>query len=361
MTGAAVLAVTASAIQPLNAQMQMLQPTRTLTPAMRDALVPIQFARSRSVQGRNFNEATIAAIHPLGTAPLLSSFRLHFENGDHKIRRIGIIPNDRTMIASLSDGNGDDPFEAGASWYVPSHGVIGGSVTKAGGGVFDIDIPRGPEGSVLVLSGFNFARASNSDANIRSLAVKLDSASSKARVTMLDDQGMDFTALAGAAAVSFGFGAIGGPIGSLAAGPSSFAAFGGFAPGGARHNNRFRRYTATVHYAWVPSVALGREITVTGTGRTRAQLSGLQPLVVGHVLTGFSFHFQNSDHYLLNVGVHLRGLGRNEATENGLRQVPRPESFLVSWQDNDTDDPMRWSTDYRELNRREAEGVETRQ
>ena len=339
--------------QPASAQVKKTQPIGPISRESRTAvqsMQPITFHRSAAGQGSNRNEAVIASSKPLGKAPLLSGFRLSFENGDHRVRRIAIVPNDRTMTASLSDGNGDDPFEAGAAWHVPSHGAIGGSVTQGGGGVFDIDIPRGPAGSVLVLSGFDFKRADNSDANIRSFAVKLDSASSKARVTLLDDQGMDFTALAGAVATSFGFNTIGGPLGAMAAGASSFGAYGGFAPGGTRRDNPFRRYTATVHYAWVPSNAVGQEVSVTGSGIFAAQSSGTFPGDPDHVLTGFSFHFQNSDHFLMTVGMHLNGISQ-DMVGAGFARIRSPLSYVVSWQDNNRDDPIQWSADYRKLHR----------
>lgn len=343
--------------KPVSAQVQVTRQVNPISPDTRtavQAMQPVTFQPIFANQGNNRNEAVIATSKPLGQTPLLSSFLLNFENGDHKIRRIAIVPDDRTMIASLADSNGDDPFAAGATWHIPSHGAVGGSVTQAGGGVFDIDIPRGPAGSVLILSGFDFKRARDSDANIRSFAIKLDSTTAKARVTLLDDQGMDFTALAGAAAIGFGFGAIGGgPIGVLGAGHSSFGVFGGFStPGGARRANPYRRYTATIHYAWVPAAALRQEVSVTGTGTVRNRSSGTFPNGAAHVLTGFSFHFQNSDHYLLKVGTHLNGIRQDLGgyRYNGLDE--QPVGYMVSWQDNNTDDPIQWSADYRQLNQR---------
>ncbi len=60
-------------------------------------------------------EATAAAV--LGGEPLLSSFFLGFQNGDHKIKALGVEPiDDRAIRFVFSDGNGDDPFEARASY-----------------------------------------------------------------------------------------------------------------------------------------------------------------------------------------------------------------------------------------------------
>ncbi|QLQ12933.1 MAG: hypothetical protein HZY74_05990 [Brevundimonas sp.] len=50
---------------------------------------------------------------------------------------------------------------------------------------------------------------------------------------------------------------------------------------------------------------------------------------VQHALTGFSFHFGNSDHYIGRVGLHM---GASDP--------------IVSWQDSNQDDPIQWTARY---------------
>lgn len=268
-------------------------------------------------------EVRIAVNQPLGSGPALSSFRLDFGDSDHRIQRMMIMPDGTGFRASLSDQNGDDRFRALAAWWVVP-GASGGTVSGSVRGIGEFEVPPGPPNTTLVLSGFDFRRADRTDANVRTFAVQLDGASRRIRTVLLDDQGADFTALAEAVGVGFGFAIVGGAAGGL-------LGAGGMAnlnQGPVSGSSRLRPYNVEIAYAWVPNHYVDTMREVSGSGRTRAETSGAFPVQQQYLLTGFSFHFGNSDHYIGRVGVHL-------AVD------PR-----ISWQDSNTDDPIQWSVRY---------------
>ncbi len=269
-------------------------------------------------------EARIAVDRPLGSAPALSAFRLDFGRSDHRVNRMMIMPDGTGFRASLSDQNGDDRFRAmGAWWVVP--GATGGTVGGLVHGFGEFEVPPGPPDSTLVLSGFDFRRSSGSDANVRTFAIQLDGESRRIRTVLLDDQGADFTGLAEALGVGFGFSVIGGPFGAV-------GGFGGMSvlnQGPVNANMRLRRYDVEIAYAWVPNRYVEPVREVSGSGRRLAEASGSPPINVQYALTGFSFHFGNSDHYIGRVGLHM---GASDP--------------IVSWQDSNWDDPIQWTARY---------------
>lgn len=269
-------------------------------------------------------EARIAVDRPLGSAPAMSAFRLDFGRSDHRIQRMMIMPDGTAFRAALGDQNGDDRFRAmGRWWAIP--GATGGTVSGLARGVGEFEVPAGPPDTTLVLSGFDFRRADGRDANVRTLAVQLDSETRRIRTVLLDDQGTDFTAFAEAVAVGFAFSIIGGPVGAL-------GGSGGMAnlnQGPVNANTRLRAYNVDIAYAWVPNRYLETMREVSGSDRRRSAISGVLPPDEKHVLTGFSFHFGNSDHFIGRMGVHMGG--------------PDP---VVSWQDSNLDDPIQWTVRY---------------
>src|SRR5690606_5278331 len=109
-----------------------------------------------------------AALEPqLAEGWALAGFQLKFRNGDHKLRRLGVVPEGRFVRFALADQNGDDPFEAGAR-FTGIPGVKVQQVVAEGGGKFEIPLPgAAPADSTLVLSGFEFRRTDGTDANLR--------------------------------------------------------------------------------------------------------------------------------------------------------------------------------------------------
>jgi len=235
-----------------------------------------------------------------------------------------IMPDGTAFRAALSDQNGDDRFRAlGAWWVIP--GATGGTVSGLVRGIGEFEVPPGPPNTTLVLSGFDFRRADGRDANVRTLAIQLDGESRRIRTVLLDDQGTDFTALAEAVGVGFAFSIIGGPAGAL-------GGAGGMAnlnQGPVNANARLRAYNVDVAYAWVPNRYVDAMREVSGSDRRRSAISGALPGDQQYALTGFSFHFGNSDHFIGRMGVHMGA-----------------EDPVISWQDANLDDPIQWSVRY---------------
>lgn len=342
--------------------------------------------------------APIATTCPsIGRTPALSSFRFGFFNGDHRFRQATLLPNGETFDAAFADVGGEDPWFIEAKWHrIPE--ATGGAVTAVVQGIADIPITRGPPNTTLVISGFEFKRADGSDANIRTLAIATDSASATIRTVLLDDQGTDYSNLARAIAVGFAFGAAGVPdpnlsflatssanslfnsrAGRLTPGAATEEFFpaetpgpvitlrpGALTPGVLRpgpvvvtpatgapaapaartievSSQQARPYQVRVVYLWVPNARLANTRQVTGGGRTRSvnDTSGALP-TGNYVLHGFSFNFDNSDHFIGAFGVHLRG-------GFPVRDEPTRRDNVISWEDSNWDDPIRWSARFSDL------------
>lgn len=268
------------------------------------------------------HRASVASTQPLG-AGALSAFSLHFHNGDHKIRHIQVLQKDGKAEAAFADQNSDDPFAFEASWYQANYRLS--EVTALGGGEFDIPLPAAPFGHVPVLGGFSFQRKDGSDANLRTIGVRITPDNKAVRVVLVDDQGADFRGFERTVAMGFVMSMI--PFGQIEATALTVA------QGTSRllrkefAENGLRNFHATVQIAWVPQAATGARKSVSSGSRV---IEGGMPPKAGEktALTGFLFHFANSDHHLLTLGVHL---SNQEA---------------VKFQDNNRDDPIQWYADY---------------
>jgi hypothetical protein len=330
----------------------------------------------------------IATNCPIGRTPALSSFRFGFFNGDHRLRQATLMPNGETFEASWADSNTDDPYFIEARWLrIPE--ATGGIVTAVVQGDAAIPIPRGPANTTLVLSGFEFKRADGTDNNIRTIAIETDSANSRIRTVMIDDQGADFTNLGLAIAAGFAFGALGVPDPNMSFGATDVAlsllnrsggpplvpgrpvyeslpaetpaptpaASGGTIPlimpvtpsamlrvpqpEVKVNSTSARPYRVRVAYLWVPNNRLARTRGVSGGGRRPGppDTSGTLPGEAPHVLHAFMFSFDNSDHFIGGMGVHL----------NGRAPVQNINNEVVTWEDANRDDPIRWSARFSEL------------
>lgn len=260
--------------------------------------------------------APVAASVPLTNAAALSSFRLTFENGDHPIRTFGILKRpDGTADLSLLDSNGDDPASAYANWQIIP-GAIGGEVSArtTSGGIFQIPVPPGPPGHRLVLGGF---RVSN-----------------------------------------------GGSIGPFEAGDTkieliSINAHDNFPQPSTNPNSSIsgtiktddgtRPITVTIQYVWIPasfitmaSAARNQSAppSTDGLVRQRDRVLGQVPDTDKYVIKSFEFEFLNGAHNVLSLGVHL----------NGTTMTPRATNEAISFQDNNRDDPIRWSVAFYQVN-----------
>ena len=278
-------------------------------------------ARARSAGLRDSGNTAVNPALPAAFA--LNGFSLKFDNGDHKLRRIGVLGRGRFTELALADSNGDDPFTASANYTIfTGNGagrIVAGQVVAEGGGKFEIPL-RGnvPADSTLVLSGFAFQREDGSDANLRNIGVWLDSERKVARVSLMDDQGVDFRGFESTIGAAFLNGVLPGAFEVVLATNVPRAVRG------IRSAGKYRPYRVTVQYAWIPNAIVERESAMSGTDRQRRQ----RPPSRIDALQGFEVMFTNSDHHLLGLGVNPSGNGG------------------VLFQDNNNDDPMQWTMAY---------------
>ena len=276
--------------------------------------------------GRGSNAPQPGAVTGLG------GFQLAFLNGDHKVRRIGVLAEDGNRFTrfAFADANGDDSFRAAATHVAFTAGSVG-EVATNGGGKFAIPLPTPARaGHTLVLRGFEFRRRDGSDANLRNIGVWLDPAKNQAVVSLTDDQGLDFRGLE----KTLGLAALAG--GTLLPGVME-AATANAAQVAARNIpdmvGKHRGYQVTVQYAWIPSSLVHAPGVLAGAG---GDLDRPRPNPPVHVLQGFEFTFDNSDHHLLCLGVN--GLNAHATRGSGY-----------CFQDNNRDDPVQWTVAYVSL------------
>ncbi|GAB3511239.1 hypothetical protein MNQ95_06705 [Pseudoxanthomonas daejeonensis] len=296
----------------------VVKPVKPATPSQAPQL---HLARIEGL--RDNGPAAIDRPLPAGWA--LAGFDLRFGNGDHKLRRIGVLGEERFVRFALADSNGDDPFN-GAARLTALPGVRVQQVSAEGGGKFEIPLPgRAPADSTLVLSGFEFRRADGTDANLRNVGLWLVPERNVVQVSLTDDQGMDFRGLEatlGAAAASAVI-----PLPGLLETATVMAGTGAATKGIAKMSGKYRGYRVTVQYAWIPNALVAQKGALAGTQARR----GATPSSRIDALQGFEFTFNNSDHHLLGLGMNSRGNGD------------------VFFQDNNTDDPLQWSATYLTL------------
>ncbi len=360
--------------------------------------------------GQSAQGVTIVATDcRLGRIPALSAFRFGFSNGDHRFRRVTLMPQGDSFEAAWEDNDGNDPYIAeGRWWRVPE--APGGVVTAVVSGVADIAIPRGPANHTLVLSGFEFRRADGSDNNIRTLAIQLDSARSAVRTVLLDDQSLDFAGLAAAAGAGFAFGAAGFADPALVAtsvsGLNTFSVANAprLTPGepsielipaemGAANATLMAptaRTSEALSRALRPSessasadariaersrnVAAGREQALVST---KVSSAGARPYLVriaylwapndrlanARMVSGSGRTARESSGRLPRDAAHvLQGFsfhfGNSDHFINGVgihlngggpAQNTVPNAELVTWQDSNRDDPIQWTVRFSDL------------
>jgi hypothetical protein len=243
-------------------------------------------------------------------AAALIHFDLRFQNGDHKINTIeagSIVPGNAynapdtlfkpgpstRHFAAFRDRNGDDDFTAQVGWLNLSHGRSyvehiparsDGRLTRNGQAEFWAPVPRQAFAAdhELVLHGFSLRRPEGTDANVRAFGLRFATLNRNPAFEVL---------------LSDDSGA-----------------------------DTRTPIEALISYAWIPRSLVARKGTVGGsaTGRRDGR-----PIPAGYaVMTGFRFEFLNSDHHLLRVMASTRDGG------------------MAHFQDNNADDPVRWSIDY---------------
>lgn len=300
---------------------------RSRTRAVVVAAPSAQGAVGADARASGLRDSGNAAVNPrLPAAYALSGFALKFENGDHKLRRIGVIGKDQFTEFALADSNGDDPFNGQARYrFLPAGRTV--SKSAYGGGTFEIPLLASPDAAskTLVLSGFEFRRADGSDANLRAIGVWLDARKKVARVTLMDDQGADFRGFEDTVGAAFLAGML--PFGIFA---GSTAGIGEAVMRLDRAGGEHRPYAVTVQYTWIPDVLVETTGALSGGTLANGQPSrgaGRAPSRID-ALQGFEFLFTNSDHHLLGLGVNAIGSGD------------------ALFQDGNGHDPMQWTASY---------------
>ena len=267
----------------------------------------------------------------------LFGFTLGFQNGDHKIRQISVLQNDNAADFTHADSNSDDPFTAQAAW-TQSEAFVPGQVIASGGGEFDIPLPAAPYGYTPVLKGFSFRRADNTDANIRTMGVRLRPAAKIVRVNFTDDQGLDTR--------------------NIGAGP-------GRSGGGARENltgvhnsieaamrrvnrgdlaNGARQYAVIVQFVWVPNSMIKETKTAESYDGMRWGGDVGRKGVLNGALQGFLFNFNNSDHHLLETAMRVVP-SYNIGTSSG----PDIYDIRAKYRDNSDHNPRLMIAEYVSL------------
>ncbi len=192
--------------------------------------------------------------------PLLAAFSLRFDNGDHKLRAIGITHGaKRRANAEFADKDNNDPMKMDVT-FRQAPVAKSYSVTQKCRGTCTLAIKPGPGGKQwrLALRGFRLWRPSGQDSNVREIAVAPSGDMKSYKVTFKDNGTFD--------------------------------------------------YTATVQYAWFktsrPEVPTAY-VRGRGTPRSSFPRVKMQPELdyPGLVLRGFSFQYRDGDHHVEGVGV----------------------------------------------------------
>jgi len=284
------------------------------------------------------NESLIAAADvQISAAPALSHFRLWYNNGDHKVNTIGILHEHGAMKAKYKDQNGDDPFRVEASWVnVP--GATGGTIYAAGAGTFNIQLPAKPANTTILISGFSFERLTGTDHNIRTMSIKIDQETSIAQVSFIDDQREDYRTIVEPTMTGGVLGLV--PFGAIA---GSYMSMESIVRGIINEGkNTARPYAVTLQYTFIPNSRILASGSVSGTNRDKSYMQGQKPNYGAMGYRGFVLKFNNSDHHILGVGIHLLGLKRFPGQRG-------PEDAPITWQDNNLDDSVQWFVEYSSL------------
>ncbi len=110
-------------------------------------------------------------------------------------------------------------------------------------------------------------------------------------------------------------------------------------------SNNSRAVDYVIQYAWVPNIYLAGNYSLAGSGmdagaRVGSQASGVVPENARHILRGFELGYNDSHLSAQN----LRDFGVHMAPGTGAA-----EREIVSWQDNDRAEHIKWKVDYSAL------------
>lgn len=220
----------------------------------------------------------------------LSSFKFFFNNGDHRIKSIGLLPKDNhKVVATFIDKDGHDPYSVRATYW-KLDGVRGDEVFFDANSKESRIIPQ-PEGAgEFAISGFHVGLEGYADCNITDVHVGIRKYPDGSK--MVVDLGQECS--------------------------------------------NVRHMKGSV--VWVPSAVVTNKRHVNGNGRRKQDANGGLPVDDRFLLQDFKIRFTNGGHFLRGFGVELF--------------PPANSNEVISWQDNDKDDPVEWSATVLLIDRR---------
>lgn len=220
--------------------------------------------------------------------PVLTSFSLGYDNGDHEVRTIAVKTVGEDVVGTLADQNADDPMSmrvgyTGVEWHRSFR------TTAACNGTCSLAIEPPPSSLAgtkrLALVGFEVSVSSTSDRDrrIRMLSIRPSADERTFRVEMRDN--------------------------------TSYA------------------YNVTIDYAWIVGTSASKVTDMAQ--RTAAERSQQVPIGrpaspnVHSFIAGFSVEFTNGEHNLRDLAFEPDASGQ----------------YFVRFNDNNFDDPMRATLD----------------
>lgn len=242
----------------------------------------------------------------------LQFFDLKFQNGDHKIRSLGLMNNGPSITTTFKDNDGDDPYTVSAG-FISIDSFLKQprfqSVTAERCEVqCTIRIDGMGKDETALLAGFEFNRIAQDD-NVRALSVEVLPDRSVVNVVFFDDRGPNFA----------GFMPV--PIYDAVR----------IVDGVKEHK---RSFNVKVQVLIVPKKIVQGVTRIMGASQEStdlpedsALLDYLDDYPRHYALMGFGLSFKNSDHFIGQLAV------------NPLETPP------VKFQDGDTDDPIAWFYD----------------
>lgn len=217
----------------------------------------------------------------------LKSFSLEFKNGDHKIRKLGLLPSIDRVDVAMADVDGADPYKFNAQFMKIPWSGSSTRVSKSCNGACSLEIKHPISSNdkmhqqIFVLRGFHFERDSK-DFNVRRISIRANVASKKIDVVYQD--------------------------------------------------NTASKFTVTVDYTLLHKDLL--KPAASASGQRKAGEATLKVKTPGApaglaILSGFDIQFDNGDHHLKQFAIK-RVTG----------------AYNVVFNDQNTDDPYRVTIDY---------------
>lgn len=242
----------------------------------------------------------------------LQFFDLKFQNGDHKIKTLGLMNNGPSITTTFKDNDGDDPYTVSAG-FISINSFLEQTrfqtVTAAHCQVqCTIRIEGMGKDETALLAGFEIDRIQQDD-NVRAMSVEVLPDRSVVNVVFFDDRGPNFA----------GFMPL--PIYDVVK-----------TVNGVREHKR--SFNVKVQILIVPKKIVQGVTRIMGASRETTDvpedselLDYLYVYPRHYALMGFGLSFKNSDHFIGQLAV------------NPLETPP------VKFQDGDMDDPIAWFYD----------------